>query len=194
MKYILSLILLSTYLHASAQSTTNIKYRDMSEEIQQLASIMDVNHLSVTLQGDLKGKKIILKENLVSDSIVMTNNILTSYTTMNEDSIIINVMAHQITKDSVRIDIRSKNLFYHRKTYSLPINNHILMETNLDSTPTHNIPICAYTTGISKKFNMNGAVLEAIDYCQLRDSKISPILWKEKFKIDNYYYFTIEIE
>lgn len=71
--------------------------------------------------------------------------------------------------------------------YSLPdVSNHILLETKSDNTLIQNIPIFAYTSGISKKFNINGTIMKGVDYCELRDSNTSPILWYKKFKIIDY--------
>lgn len=195
MKYFLSFVV-SFILSLSlfAQPAIDVTYKDMNEEIEQLAFIMDVNCLLINIQGDLKGKKAVLKEHFVSDGITTTNDLLTSYTAMKNDSVLIRVMSCQISKDDVKIDIRSKDLFYYNNIYSLPVTDYILMETKRTDMPTKNIPIFAYTTGIAKEFNIDGNIHKEVDYCSLRDTDISPVLWYEKLKINNYYYFTIEIE
>lgn len=61
----------------------------------------------------------------------------------------------------------------------------ILMETY---TPGDgfDIPIISYTSGIS--------VQGGIWFCGLRDSKVEPRKWYEKYGIDDYVYYTIRLE
>ena len=48
------------------------------------------------------------------------------------------------------------------------------------------IPIISYTSGIS--------VQGGIWFCGLRDSKVEPRKWYEKYGIDDYVYYTIRLE
>lgn len=63
--------------------------------------------------------------------------------------------------------------------------NHILMETYTSGVGPE-IPIMSYTSGIPNQVG--------IWYCGLRDSKVEPRKWHEKYGIDNYVYYTIRIE
>lgn len=193
--FIIFVFCLVPILHISGQQSYNITYNKPNEQISQLAGIMDVGYLSISVEGALKGKKIILKENIVEENSVSTKEAVKSYAAMGADNITISVMCRRMANDSIKIDVRSSDLFYYETFYQLPESkNHILMETKSTDRLEVNIPIFAYTTGISRKFNIGGEILEGIDYCELRDSNTLPVFWKEKYGIINYIYYTIDIE
>lgn len=97
-------------------------------------------------------------------------------------------------KDTVRIicNHQEKN----ELQIVIPAYRAILMETYLSIKPTKDdpIPLIAFTEGQPKTFDFDGVKLEGLDYCGVRDAKIHPSRWFEKFHIKDYVYFEIEFQ
>jgi len=71
--------------------------------------------------------------------------------------------------------------------------SHILLDLEC-TTPNSPVYLFAYTTGIIGKTNYMGEEHDFIDYCKLRDSKVAPELWAEKYNIPEYVYYTLILE
>ena len=64
----------------------------------------------------------------------------------------------------------------------------------IKQTKEETIPLIAFTEGERGTWERNGFTLEGIDYCGVRDAKIHPSRWFEKFHIKDYVYFEIEFQ
>ena len=98
------------------------------------------------------------------------------------------------SKESVRIicNHQAKN----NRKLTIPPYHCILMETYpaIKQTKEETIPLIAFTEGERGTWERNGHILEGIDYCGVRDAKIHPSRWFEKFHIKDYVYFEIEFQ
>ena len=195
MKYLIFLAVLFCLCvnNICGQTPVSVAYKIIGDESSQLAG---TNDFIITISGDLTGKKIILREHIVSDGTIRTQEVPTSFDTMNSDSLTISVTTQKEARDSIKIDIQNNDMPYYQAVHFLPTTKYqhpILMETILDNTlDQENTPIFAYTPGIPKDFNINGKIMKGEHYCDLRDSNTHPALWYEKFEIKNYIYYSIE--
>ena len=64
----------------------------------------------------------------------------------------------------------------------------------IKQTKEETIPLIAFTEGTPQIFEIAGRKLEGLDYCGVRDAKIHPSRWFEKFHIKDYVYFEIEFQ
>ena len=98
------------------------------------------------------------------------------------------------SKESVRIicNHQAKNDIQ----VSVPTFRSILMETYpaIKQTKEETIPLIAFTEGTPQIFEIAGRKLEGLDYCGVRDAKIHPSRWFEKFHIKDYVYFEIDFQ
>ncbi|MDO4159796.1 MAG: hypothetical protein Q4D41_05020 [Prevotellaceae bacterium] len=90
--------------------------------------------------------------------------------------------------DTVRISGIGMNIYLPMETKDC-----ILMETYSKNgyTTSDRIPLIAYTNGHKIKLNVNNETREIVDYCEVRDAKIHPSEWHDKFDIKEYVYFEI---
>lgn len=90
--------------------------------------------------------------------------------------------------DTVRISGIGMNMYVPMETKDC-----ILMETYSKNgyTTSDRIPLIAYTNGHKIKINVNNETREIVDYCEVRDAKIHPSEWNDKFDIKEYVYFEI---
>ena len=97
-------------------------------------------------------------------------------------------------KDTVRIICKHQEK--HDLRISVPVLRSILMETYpiIKQTKDETIPLIAFTEGTPKNFEINGIQMKGLDYCGVRDAKIHPSRWFEKFNIKDYAYFEIEFQ
>ena len=97
-------------------------------------------------------------------------------------------------KDTVRIICKHQEK--HDLRISVPVLRSILMETYpiIKQTKDETIPLIAFTEGTPKNFEINGIQVKGLDYCGVRDAKIHPSRWFEKFNIKDYAYFEIEFQ
>ena len=89
------------------------------------------------------------------------------------------LLLFSITMQGQQVKVNYENI-----TNSLPII--LQVKRMLSSLYGFDIPIISYTSGIS--------VQGGIWFCGLRDSKVEPRKWYEKYGIDDYVYYTIRLE
>lgn len=99
-----------------------------------------------------------------------------------------------IPKDSVNVAFSFMRISSgaQRMTASIATDNHILIgcdyEWNFNSNDT--IPLVGYSDGIHRKYDFgNGQILEGLDICGLRFSKVKPLNWKEEYGLSDYVFF-----
>ncbi len=79
---------------------------------------------------------------------------------------------------------------------TIPAYQYILMETypSIKQTKDEILPLIAFTKGKFNIFEIDGIKYEGLDYCGVRDAKIHPSQWFEKFNIKDYVYFEIDFQ
>ena len=67
----------------------------------------------------------------------------------------------------------------------------ILMETfpNRPLTTADTIPLLAYTHGILHTYVIDGKELQGGSYCDVRDAKLPPVVWRDTFDMPEYIWF-----
>ena len=163
------------------------KIKDCIEEEPQYA-------FDVTLKGKINGTpyklyQVHVKEGKAERTEIKQEKICTA------DSIQHFLFASIMeSKESVRIicNHQAKNDW----KITIPSYQCILMETYpaIKQTKEETIPLIAFTEGERGTWERNGFTLEGLDYCGVRDAKIHPSRWFEKFHIKDYVYFEIEFQ
>ena len=163
------------------------KIKDCIEEEPQYA-------FDVTLKGKINGTpyklyQVHVKEGKAERTEIKQEKICTA------DSIQHFLFASIMeSKESVRIicNHQTKNDW----KITIPSYQCILTETYpaIKQTKEETIPLIAFTEGTHQIFEIAGRKLEGLDYCGVRDAKIHPSRWFEKFHIKDYVYFEIEFQ
>ena len=163
------------------------KIKDCIEEEPQYA-------FDVTLKGKINGTpyklyQVHVKEGKAERTEIKQEKICTA------DSIQHFLFASIMeSKESVRIicNHQTKNDW----KITIPSYQCILMETYpaIKQTKEETIPLIAFTEGETGTWERNGFILEGIDYCGVRDAKVHPSRWFERFKIKDYVYFEIDFQ
>lgn len=108
------------------------------------------------------------------------------------DTVNVNIFAKALSADSVSIGSRFFN--FPAKTFILPTENHLLIESLSQSTfsPNDDIPLFAYSTGIAKILNINGMDMKVWDICGLRYSGKPMTEWDKHFDLEPYILFILK--
>ncbi|MBD5322127.1 MAG: hypothetical protein HDS01_05070 [Bacteroides sp.] len=170
----------------------NLKYENktntLPDVMQQYFNMQKVKHLSASITGDFKGKRVRLKKVSCDKGTFSERELFPDAVhIIFKDSIkTFDFMAIPYGQDSVCV-----SGFYPKDNY--PLFNDtvpggmfkILMETYTPGDGP-DIPIMSYSSGIPTKFGSY--------YCGLRDSGVNPWKWHEKYGIDNYVFYTVRFE
>lgn len=194
MKRILALLCIVTAITIKAQEI-KLKYtdkvHDLPELMQQFFDMQNIQHLSVSMNGDFDGKRLRLKKVVCDNGTFTEREMLPDFVhfVLTYSVETLDFMAIPYGTDSIRITC------FYPDSYNYTIFNdtvpagpmRILMETYTpgDGTDT---PIMAYTTGIPLRGGAGSY------YCGLRDSGLDPWKWHEKYGIDGYVFYTVRIE
>ena len=173
-RFLLGVLLLFSITMQGQQVKVN--YENITNSLpiilQEYFRMQGVQHLNLTIKGVFTERELLpdFVHFILVDSVETLDFMIAPY---KEDSIRLTCFYPPVDNmplftDTVRLD-RHK----------------ILMETY---TPGDgfDIPIISYTSGIS--------VQGGIWFCGLRDSKVEPRKWYEKYGIDDYVYYTIRLE
>ncbi|GHT80550.1 hypothetical protein FACS189467_2960 [Bacteroidia bacterium] len=186
-------------VHDSGQTKSwNITYKLAEQPMLSVLEFDQMKCIQLSIIGEFKGKsaKIVLKENVCKNGNIQTVADTNFFShKFSSDTLEVVVISKIISPDSVRIALYGNYLEIRSdKKYGIPTKNNILMETYLADKDKQDkkIPLIAFTSGINKKIVINGETYEAIDFCGLRDAKVSPELWAKQFEIPNYIYFELE--
>lgn len=157
--------------------------------LQEYFRMQGVQHMNLTIHGVFNGKRAKIQKVSCHNGVFTESELLPEFVHfILKDSVeTFDFMAVPYKSDSIRItcfypSVDNMSLF--TDTVRLD-RNHILMETYTSGVGPE-IPIMSYTSGIPNQVG--------IWYCGLRDSKVEPRKWHEKYGIDNYVYYTIRIE
>ncbi len=160
--------------------------------LKNLMELQEINQKKVTVAGsDMKNKNFVLRSHHViagSDSI---SQMVPFPLPMIGDSSAIYFGVRPVNVDSIYVVIDGP--FSTRFGIRVNTENHILMETygSLPFSVADTIPLIAYSTGIVKELSYKGQVVKNINYCQLRDARLHPSKWYEKYGIDDFIYYDI---
>jgi len=191
--FLLSISILC-YFNGFSQSPISLNYQSIEDlDVIMIENLMDINSVNAELAGELTNKKAVLTEYIVN-GMEVSSSVLQIHTPIKSDTIIIKAKASRISEENLKLYIVIEDTYYDLRTISMVNDQQILMETELVTELAHDIPVFAYTTGVKKTVKFRGELHEAIDYCGLRDSKIHPSQWFEKFGITNYIYYTIDFK
>lgn len=175
-----------------AQNSVKVDYIQLeNEELTGIREVMNIAQLIFEVRGDFTGKKMQLFENRIKGDSIQKQMV---YETQPLTDTLLHfcITARQPVTDSVSIYMQCRNTYYRWFNYHIDHCKHyILMETSLKKSLDEDIPVFAYTEGIKKTIKYNGEMVEAIDYCGLRFSNVSPEQWFKQFRIDNFIYFTL---
>ena len=165
------------------------KISTLPELVQQYFEMQKVQHSRLTMKGDFNGKRAKMKKVICDKGTFIERDLLEDYVHfIFVDSVeTLDFMAIPYGKDSLRISCFYPSN-YNRVIFNDTVqidNMKILLET---FTPGNSpdVPIIAYSTGIP----FEGGTW----YCGLRDSRIEPRKWHEKYGIDGYVFYTIRLE
>jgi hypothetical protein len=176
----------------------NTTYKLVEQPLHSLLEFNQMRCFQLSIIGEFKGKsaKTVLKENICKNGNMQTVADTSFFShKFSSDTLEVVVISKVINSDSVRIALYGNSLnIRFDKEYSIPTQNNILMETYLDEKNKQGgtIPLIAFTRGINTKTVINGDTYSVIDFCGLRDSKVSPEFWAKKFEIPDYIYFELE--
>ena len=190
-RFLLGVLLLFSITMQGQQVKVN--YENITNSLpvilQEYFRMQGVQHLNLTIKGEFNGKRAKLKKKSCNNRMITERELLHDFEHYNfVDSLeTLDFMVAPYKEDSIRLTcfyppVDNMPLF----TDTVRLDRHkILMETY---TPGDgfDIPIISYTSGIS--------VLGGIWFCGLRDSKVEPRKWYEKYGIDDYVYYTIRLE
>ena len=149
---------------------------------------------NVTLQGNIDGTpykvyQVHVKEGKIERSEIELKKVCLADSI--QDFLFASIME---SEDSVRIicSHQEKNEW----KIAIPAYQCILMETYpaVKQTINESIPLIAFTEGAYRVFERNGAKLEGLDYCDVRNARLHPSQWFEKFNIKDYVYFEISFQ
>lgn len=188
---LISLFFLSlhlTSLVAQEASSLSLDYKDPDAALMQGFN----DGFEVTVKGNFKNKfyklyivrchegKMELKE-------------LCAKVLCEADSVRCLFLSKPLSKDTIQLCCKCRELI-NINLPALPIPQ-ILMETYPSETycDTDCLPIMAFTTGVEKKFLIDGEYKSGLSFCDVRDSKIHPSEWHERFHIKSYIYFEFEL-
>ena len=173
--------------------TITLKYQEHSEnlEIAGILKALDASQVTATLYADsLKAKyyEIWMVECSSRENIRK----MIGYKRIEPDSTKITFTA--IPKDSINVSFSFMRISSGapRMAASVVVDNHIFIgcdygwKFNMNDT----IPLVGYSDSIHHKIELgNGQILEGLDICGLRFSKIQPSKWKEEYNLSDYLYF-----
>lgn len=187
-------VLLGAVVDAAAKSPFTVTYRETGDQdIIMIMGLMDITSVDAHLSGDIKGKKAVLTEFRVKNGVKTSSEHRLFYP-MPDSAIILKAKARKVSEEKIKLYIAIKDTFYFPTDIEITDDHHILIETALEEPIDDDIPVFAYSCGIKKDIVVKGEKVPAIDYCGLRDSKVHPALWHEKFGIADYIYYTIRFE
>lgn len=190
-RFLLGVLLLFSITMQGQQVKVN--YENITNSLpiilQEYFRMQGVQHLNLTIKGEFNGKRAKLKKISCNNGVFTERELLPDFVHfILVDSVeTLDFMVAPYKEDSIRLTcfyppVDNMLLF----TDTVRLDRHkILMETY---TPGDgfDIPIISYTSGIS--------VQGGIWFCGLRDSKVEPRKWYEKYGIDDYVYYTIRLE
>lgn len=170
-----------------------VAYKNESESLPQLMQyyfeMQKVQHIRATIKGDFNGKRAKIKKVSCSKGTFEEKDLLPDFVhfILADSTETLDFMAVPYGKDSLHIAC------FYPENYNRVLFNDtvridemkILMETYTPDSSAHT-PILAYTQGIP----ISGGTW----FCGLRDSGIAPRKWFEKYRIDNYLFYTISLE
>lgn len=161
----------------------------LPELMQQFFTMQNVQHSRLTIKGNFNGKRAKIKKVICNKGSFIESELIPDYVHfVFADSIeTLDFMAVPYGEDSLRI-----TCFYPEHFNSIIFNDtvridkmKILLETyTYGDSP--DIPILAYTSGIP--------IQDGTWFCGLRDSGVEARKWYEKYKIDDYIFYTIKLE
>lgn len=194
--FLFIVLLLATAIDLHAQTDTiALRYTtpDYADPfLKNLCELQNVSQLGVTLSGkSLSGRKFIYRCHRVLDGspsiVVQTPRAVTA----ESDSIRLIVGTRPINSDSVFIALDGPVLF--NSGIAVATDRRILMETYSAHPVTVNdtIPVMAYTTGIPRRMNFDGKTVDVTHYCGLRDARVHPLEWYEKYGIKDFIYYDV---
>jgi hypothetical protein len=176
----------------------NTTYKLAEQPMHSLLEFNQMKCFQLSIIGEFKEKsaKTVLKESICKNGNIQTVADTSFFShKFSSDTLEVIVISKIINSDSVRIAFYGNSLnIRFDKEYNIPTQNNILMETYLDEKDKQNgkIPLIAFTRGINTKMVINEETYSAMDFCGLRDAKVSPELWAKKFEILDYIYFELE--
>lgn len=183
--------------HSNGKDSITISYQLLKNDdpmVKEYTSQEPQYAFDVTLQGNIKDTpyklyQVHVKEGNIErteiphDKVCLADNIQHFFfaSTMEGKDKVRITCKHQV-KDELQITI--------------PAYRCILMETypTIKQTKDETIPLIAFTEGTYRIFERDGVKLEGLDYCGVRDAKLHPSQWFEKFNIKDYVYFEIDFQ
>ena len=170
-----------------------LKFQEHSEnlEIAGILKALDASQVTATLYADsLKAKYYEIW--MVECSGSENKRTKIGYKKIEPDSTKITFTA--VPKDSTNVAFSFMRLSsgVPRMTASVETDYHILIGCDYEWKFHMNdtIPLVGYSDGIHHKIKLgNGQILEGLDICGLRFSKIHPSKWKEEYNLSDYLFF-----
>lgn len=176
-----------------AQSTFEVEYKKEPVTIDDMLALLNISRLDVEIKGDFAAKKLYLDEYIVYKDSVSTK--ISPYPLPLTDSVFsLKVLARSVKSDSVIMIFNYKNMTMTRSYSFGNILQYILMETETENVSKTQVPLLAYTRGITKQITFNSQIHNMVDFCALRDQKIHPAQWRETSNVYPYVYFVLRIE
>ncbi len=180
---------LFTAAFAKKPITVKFKERTDNVEVAGLLGVLDAYQITTTLYADFIDADFyaIWMVNCKGDE---KERSLIGYTYITPDSTTFSITAMPI--DSLNLAVYVSHCSSLRRVVSVPTTNRLLVSCNFEweFNTGDTIPLMAYTTGIPTKFDYgDGKVVEGVDICGLRYSKILPLEWQQKYDLPDYIYF-----
>ncbi len=186
-------ILIFVQIRLYAQAV--VSYKDCDDKmLKGLMDFQGIKYFEIILHGNIKGKEAILVGHVFKNGHETVYHDLPSIHLKNKRNSI-QVWAQATEGDSVKILLQTSSFGLSRYCAMRISDSPILMETYIpkDQKP-ETIPIIAFTPGLKEEMIINGEKYARIDYCKLRDARVHPAEWKEKFGLLDYLYFEIKIK
>ena len=191
--YLLTICICGCLSMFSQTDTITLNFQEHSEnpEIAGILKALDASQVTATLYADsLKAKYYEIW--MVECSGRENKRTKIGYKRIEPDSTKITFTA--VPKDSMNVAFSFMRLSagIQRITASVVTDNHILIgcDYGWNFNKNDTIPLVGYSDGIHHKVNLgNGQILDGLDICGLRFSKIQPSKWKEEYNLSDYVYF-----
>ncbi|MDE6380235.1 MAG: hypothetical protein K2L11_07160 [Muribaculaceae bacterium] len=191
-------LIAATYLSMAAASekpydaiTVNFKEYTENPEFAGILKALDASQVTATLYADsldathyeiwmveCSGREN--KRTKIGYKLIEPDSTKITFTAVPKDSINVSFSFMRISSGAPRM------------TASIATDNHILIgcDYGWEFNQNDTIPLVEYSDGIHKEFDFgNGQILEGLDICGLRFSKVNPLKWKEDYGLSDYLYF-----